>query len=121
MRLGAIELPLTCAGTLDPTQLGLEYWLAGMPANDPRKDVFDRRVQCYELVLDSLSVFENKAAHSEDQHALEEADAVHSYAYDLAISSSDQLFHATLYDWLIRHQLADDLLEVGYSFLTSFD
>lgn len=71
-------------------------------------------MRCYELVLDSLSVFETKSA-SEVDPAVAEPDNVRNYAYDLAFSSTDEMFHSTLYDWLIERQLADDLLEVSIS------
>lgn len=69
-------------------------------------------MRCYELVLDSLSVFENKPT-TEADPAVPEPDNVRNYAYDLAFNSTDEMFHSTLYDWLIERQLADDLLEVS--------
>lgn len=43
---------------------------------------------------------------------MEGAEAVRTHAYELAFSSDDELFHSTLYDWLISKGLADELLEV---------
>lgn len=84
-----------------------------MPSNDTRSELYKKRLSCYELVLDSLSVFETKCNEpTASAEALAEADAVRSHAYDLAFASKDQIFHSTLYDWLIIRQLADDLLEV---------
>jgi nuclear pore complex protein Nup155 len=77
-----------------------------MPSGDPREATYERRVQCYDLVLDSLSVFESKAGGDGDPNT------VQSHAYDLAFASSDGMFHSMLYDWLINRRLADDLLEV---------
>jgi nuclear pore complex protein Nup155 len=37
---------------------------------------------------------------------------VRSHAYELAFASEDEMFHSTLYDWLIEKGLADELLEV---------
>ncbi|GLB36074.1 putative non-repetitive/WGA-negative nucleoporin C-terminal [Lyophyllum shimeji] len=119
---GAVELPLTCAQVLDPENRGLEAWHAGMPQGDPRTELAEKRLRCYELVLDSLAVFEEKcntAKAPTNGHlpASADAEAVRSHAYELAFGSDDEFFHSTLYDWLIGRGLADDLLEMRPAFL----
>jgi Nuclear pore complex subunit len=113
-----MELPLTCAQISDPDNVGLEYWYAGSPANDPRFGLYERRLRYYDLVLDSLIVFEASSANSKISAAtagavaLDDPETVRSHAYELAFSSEDEMFHSTMYDWLIDRQLADELLEV---------
>ncbi|KAG6862386.1 hypothetical protein C0995_011826 [Termitomyces sp. Mi166 len=119
---GAVELPLTCAQISDPDNIGLEAWHAGLPAGDPRTTFIQKRLRCYDLVLDSLTVFENKCSTNkgaERQDVLHQGDpeAVRSHAYELAFASEDEVFHSTLYDWLINRGLADDLLEMCPTFL----
>ncbi|KAG6912027.1 hypothetical protein DXG01_000275 [Tephrocybe rancida] len=120
---GAVELPLACAQASDSDNIGLEAWHAGLPASDPRTSFAERRLRCYDLVLDSLTVFENKctpAKKSAEQDALHlqsDPEAVRSHAYELAFASEDEVFHSTLYDWLIDRGLADDLLEMRPTFL----
>ncbi|KAG6818004.1 hypothetical protein H0H87_009159 [Tephrocybe sp. NHM501043] len=120
---GAIELPLTCARALDPDNIGLEAWHAALPAGDPRTPFAQKRLRCYDLVLDSLTVFENKCAKtkpSAEEDALylqSDPEVVRSHAYELAFASEDEVFHSTLYDWLIDRGLADDLLEMRPTFL----
>ena len=75
-------------------------------------------MQCYDLVLDSLAVFEEqvikdsapvgppKAASNDD------ADTVRNHAFELAFASEDEMFHSALYEWFISRSLADELLEV---------
>jgi nuclear pore complex protein Nup155 len=112
---GAVELPLSCAQALDPDNLGLEYWYAACPPNDTRKEYCDKRLKCYDLVLHSLSVFEEQASQSasaQGSNAIDDPEAIRSHAYDLAFSSEDEMFHSTLYDWLINRGLADELLAV---------
>ena len=109
---GAIELPLICAQVFDQDNLGFEYWQSGSTTEDQRRVAYEKRLQCYELVLDSLSVFEQ----TNDSPDLE---AVKAQAYDISFMSEDPMFHSTLYEWLIGRQLADDLLEVGGDLLTS--
>ncbi|KIK33719.1 hypothetical protein CY34DRAFT_813422, partial [Suillus luteus UH-Slu-Lm8-n1] len=117
---GAVELPLSCAQALDPDNLGLEYWYAACPPNDTRKEYCDKRLKCYDLVLHSLGVFEEQApqkASVQGPNAIDDPEAVHSHAYDLAFSSEDEMFHSTLYDWLINRGLADELFAMRPPFL----
>jgi nuclear pore complex protein Nup155 len=115
---GAIELPLYCAQAQDSDNAGMECWHANSSDQDPRYPLYKLRLQCYDLVLDSLSVFEEnctKAQASSGVPALEDPEAIRSHAYELAFASEDEMFHSTLYDWLIGRNLADDLLEVRFS------
>ncbi|KAJ7125656.1 nucleoporin [Mycena crocata] len=111
---GAIELPLTCARIVDADNIGLQCWASGQPPNE----LYDFRSRCYALVLDSLTVFEEKAAAAAGTSVpSEDPEVVRSHAYELSFSSEDEMFHSTLYDWLIHRQLADDLLEMRPAFL----
>lgn len=109
---------MTCARVFDPDNAGLEHWHAGLPPQDPRAEFSERRLQCYDLVMDSLTVFEEKCTEARTSTAdngiaaLDDPETVRSHAYELAFSSDDEMFHSTLYDWLINRKLADDLLEV---------
>jgi len=120
MSPGAVELPLSCAHVLDPDNIGLEFWCAGSPTNDPRSEFCEKRLQCYDLVLDSLAVFEEKSASSTTTNGParmglgDDPETVRSHAFELSFSSQDEMFHSTLYDWLIGRSLADELLEVPF-------
>jgi nuclear pore complex protein Nup155 len=99
----------------DSDNTGLEHWYAGSPQNDPRQEQANKRMQCYDLVMDSLSVFEKKCGASQSTQilpVLDNPETVRSHAYELAFASADEMFHSVLYDWLIGRGLADDLLEV---------
>ncbi|KAJ7492694.1 nucleoporin [Mycena latifolia] len=111
---GAVELPLTCAVIVDADSIGLQCWASGQPPNE----LSEYRSRCYALVLDSLTVFEEKAsAAAANIMPSEDPEVVRSHAYELSFSSEDEMFHSTLYDWLIHRQLADDLLEMRPAFL----
>lgn len=109
---GAIELPLHCAQARDVDGQGQEYWHSvadpSAPSSDVRKEFWDWRAKCYDLVLDSLEAFEQKGTKGE------EAERVRVHAYELAFASADEIFHSRLYDWLIARGLADELLEVRW-------
>lgn len=113
---GAVELPLTCAQVQDLDNAGLDCWHANADKTDPRYPLAEQRAQCYELVLDSLTVFEDKCNKAQTATtgipALNDPETIRSHAYELAFASEDEMFHSTLYDWLIGRNLADDLLEV---------
>ena len=126
---GAILLPLTCAKVLDPDNVGLEHWHTsaastqtpgtdGSAMEDPRASFAQKRMQCYDLVKDSLMFFEEKCNVQAKKHTttppLDDPEAVRNHAYELAFASDDEMFHSVLYDWLIERGLADDLLEVRY-------
>lgn len=105
---GAVELPLYCAQVFDLDGQGAEHWGAGCPPNDPRAEHWQRRQHCYDLVLDSLEQFEELAKKTPS----DDLEAVRTHAYALAFASEDEMFHSTLYDWLIQRGLADELLEM---------
>jgi len=113
---------LICRQVQDTDNAGLECWHAGSPANDPRLELVSQRVRCYDLVLDSLTVFEDNctkvqpAATTGTVPPLNDPETVRSHAYELAFASEDEMFHSTLYDWLIGRGLADDLLDVGLQY-----
>ncbi|GAW06088.1 nucleoporin [Lentinula edodes] len=117
---GAIDLPLVCARVFDPDNIGIDYWRSGANSDGRPRSAFERRMQCYELILDSLSVFEqqgNEPITVQNAPSAEEHETVKDYAYQLSFSSDDEMFHSTLYDWLISRHLADDLLEIRPPFL----
>ena len=112
-RTGAVELPLFCAQVFDTDLQGQEYWIAGCPANDPRAQFWERRRHCYELVLDSLLVFEERCVPGKQSAGqIDDPDTVRGHAYELAFACEDEMFHSTLYEWLISRGMADELLEV---------
>ena len=115
-----MELPLRCAQTVDPDSVGREYWHEGSTdASDPRAKFWELRKKCYDLVLQSLQHFEDKSTGSSRTPVTGQTDdpeVARSHAYELAFSSEDELFHSTLYDWLISRGLADELLEVSAPF-----
>ena len=97
---------------MDPDNIGLEHWLVGAPLNDSRSEYSDRRIRCYDLVLDSLNVFEEKCVKAAPDASINDPETVRTHAHELAFASVDEMFHSTMYDWLIDRGLADELLEV---------
>ncbi|TCD69902.1 hypothetical protein EIP91_005726 [Steccherinum ochraceum] len=109
---GAVELPLHCADVEDSDQQGRGFWHSGCPPNDIREPLWQARLRCYDLVLDSLSVFEEQCGKVPSSGGLDDPETVRTHAYELAFASEDEMFHSVLYDWLIQRGLADELLEM---------
>lgn len=55
---GAIELPLKCAAELDPNDKALDYVRDGRHPADPRKALYESRLECYSCVTQALGMFD---------------------------------------------------------------
>ena len=106
---GVIELSLRCAACVDEDNTGLSYWAEGLPANDPRSAALQRRQQCYDLILHSLSIFDEQCS---KEPLRQDFEVIRNHAYDLCFSSEDPAFHSHLYEWMVQQGMTDILLEV---------
>ena len=102
---------------VDPNNVARATWDSELLGTHPRSEAVERRLRCYDLVMDSLTTFEEKCSNEKIPETRGDAETVRSHAYELAFASEDEMFHSTLYDWLIGRGLADDLLEVRYAVL----
>lgn len=134
--VGAIDLPLKCARDWDVNNLGQGYHEDGEREGDSRKPYFDRRMDGYACVFETLSAFDQMldaevagrstpngqrlASSTPKLDVLkclcadfgETIDAVRTNAYNQALSSDDALFHHSFYDWLLERRMNDQLLLV---------
>jgi nuclear pore complex protein Nup155 len=63
-------LPLQCANDWDSDLQGRDYWLAGAGSGlDPRREAYESRTKCYDLVLASLKVFDDRLASATSEAA----------------------------------------------------
>ena len=103
---GVVELPQRRAQMADLDYVGRGYWHEGSTdVSDPKAKFWDRRKRCYDLVLQSLQAFKDRSAKPSETPGTgrtDEAAVARSHAYELAFPSKDELFHSTLYNWLIR-------------------
>lgn len=95
---------------MDANNVAFDVWYSGSATTEENKAICELRHGCYDLVLDSLQVFEEKHAASADSR---DQEAVRTHAFELAFASDDEIFHSALYDWFIERGMVDDLLEVG--------
>ncbi|CAE6434276.1 unnamed protein product [Rhizoctonia solani] len=111
---GAVQLPLQCAKDWDLDNHGRDYWLSERLSGDERREAYKLRKDCYKLVTETLSVFDDAYEQSQGKEdgSASDAEAVRKNAYQLALGSDDPMFHAEFYDWLVSQGRTDDLLEI---------
>lgn len=126
---GAVELPLQCALAWDGENLAAEWGPPGpasadIPASslvlhtggrDPAtqlRRVWEGRMQCYDLVLESLKAFDQLVQKATAENEMRERVAERDEAFGIALSSTDRMWHSRLYDWMIEKGLTDALLQV---------
>jgi len=117
MPTGVVDLPLKCAREWDVDGLGHAYWEAGCPAGDAREEYYRKRAACYRLVVDALQTFNQQyqaVIHGPDRIIADELRVLTETAYGLALSSTDDAFHAFLYDSMIASGQKDDLVQVRF-------
>jgi hypothetical protein len=56
--LGAVELPLRCAAEADPQDKASDFVRDGQHQSDPRKALYDARMECYSCVIEALAMFD---------------------------------------------------------------
>ncbi|KAF9114226.1 hypothetical protein BGX27_011428 [Mortierella sp. AM989] len=110
---GAVELALSCAQDIDPSNKAAGYVKDGMNSKDIRAEQYAQRVICYEnavTVLKELGVDSVQGPFS-------------SFAFhtlETALQFDDSLFHTYLYDWLLSHNRADYLLEISSPYIEEY-
>jgi nuclear pore complex protein Nup155 len=128
---GAVELPLQCALAWDGENLAAEWGPPGpasadIPASSlvvhlgaggrdqgtQLRSVWERRMQCYDLVLESLKAFDELVQKATAENEVRERVAERDEAFSIALSSADRMWHSRLYDWMIEKGLTDALLQV---------
>ncbi|KAK9246709.1 Nup133 N terminal like-domain-containing protein [Lipomyces tetrasporus] len=133
---GAIEVVLKAAKEADRGNLALGYVSDGLPALDPREELYKVRAQCYNLVFDicedvDAKVAESEASQQQQQQLLTPGGTTQTLAplpitalqtetYVVAYSSRDELFHYWFYDWFVSRGLANRLLEVDTPYIESY-
>ncbi|KAK9465353.1 Nup133 N terminal like-domain-containing protein [Lipomyces arxii] len=123
---GAVEVTLKAAIESDRGIVAISYYIDGMPPNDPRADLYNKRLQCYNLVFTTLSDIDERARkESESTQQILPTTVlpmknIQDAAYKTAFASRDQLFHYLLYDWYVERGLAERLLDLDLPFIEPY-
>jgi len=119
---GAIQLALDVAQESDRANQALAWLRDDYPENDARKEAFERRKRCYDLVHAIIQVVDDSTMQSPQMldgqytaSAKRKAEA-----YDVIDNSNDEVFQNNLYDWYMSQGWSDRLLETTSSFVISY-
>lgn len=134
---GVVDLCLSVASQRDPTGRALHYYKNNEPAEDHQGYMaFTARMECYRVLLNQLdqlvgtgaappaspSVPTRPGPPTPPPQTLPSTDAT-QYAnqmINLIVSSTDELAHVTLYQWLVDTNRTDRLLSLSSHYLETF-
>ncbi|GAM84325.1 hypothetical protein ANO11243_023190 [Dothideomycetidae sp. 11243] len=119
---GAIQLCLDVAQEADRANRALSWVRDNSPAEDPRKDAFERRRSVYELIFAIMGAMDgvlDEANMSPDgpSHLLATRQAE---AYSVINSSPDEVFQTTLYDHYLANSQAARLLDLSSPYVVPY-
>lgn len=97
--VGATEVALAAATERDPAHLALGYIREGKPVGDPREHAYKTRYAAYELIL---------------------ATGLPDPVLKIGLASPDEVWHFTLYDWLLEHNQAQRLASAGTPYIQAY-
>lgn len=119
---GAIQLCLVVAGQKDRAKRALGWLKDGMPDNDPRRESFDARKRCYDLVFATIQALDEQTATAPQTMDGQSTVAAKrkAEAYDVVNTSEDAVFQTCLYDWYVSNGQADRLLEVDTQYVVDY-
>lgn len=124
--LGAIKLCLKVAQEWDRGNQALS-WIRdkndpSVDPNDVRKESFDKRTACYDLVLRVIEAVDeayNKQGPVPDD-VVSLVTRRKFEAYEQINNSDDEVFQNYLYDWYMRQGWAERLLEINSPFVVEY-
>ncbi|PGG98028.1 hypothetical protein AJ80_09597 [Polytolypa hystricis UAMH7299] len=119
---GAIQLSLRVATDSDKANRALSWLMDGRPAEDPRQASYQAREQCYHLVYRVILAVDQMSGQDPgfiDGHYTAIARRKNE-AYDVILSSQDEVFLSSLYDWYLSRGWSDRLLELKTPFVVTY-
>ncbi|ELU06399.1 hypothetical protein CAPTEDRAFT_198384 [Capitella teleta] len=135
---GVVDLTLTAASKRDPQGLALHFYKNNEPSEDSHGlHAYSARMDCYKCITETLDyLLQTSMSHPQapsvphspgpapppDPNRLTNAQAQNyvEEVFALALKSEDELFHVHLYEWLIRNNLTEKLLEIKSAFLEPY-
>lgn len=119
---GAIQICLTVAHEKDKSKRALAWIRDGKPIDDEREKAFQTREQCYEQIFYTIAELERATANAPEaidgRYTLETKRR--NEAYDLINSSDDVVFLTCLYDWYVREDQAERLLDINNPYVVEY-
>ncbi|RMZ85308.1 hypothetical protein DV738_g115, partial [Chaetothyriales sp. CBS 135597] len=119
---GAIQLALRVAYERDKANDALSWLVDGKPEPDKRKEKYDERRRCYDLIHDIvLAVDKSIEAEPTFVEGRPTMAAVRrNEAYEVIARSNDEAFLTNLYDWYLSQGWQDRILATESSFIVKY-
>ncbi|PSN41988.1 Nuclear pore complex protein 155 [Blattella germanica] len=129
--VGILELALTCAAKLDPQNVALHFYKNREPPEDTEGyQAYIKRMECYKQVISVMDqLYEQRASRAvtpgvpqgpmsplpvdTTQTSLSEGPDEVKRLVGQALTSSDELMHVAVYEWLVSRQQTSELLLVS--------
>jgi len=127
--VGAVRLCVSAAKAADPEQFALNTVKSSSTNSDPiGMQAFQSRAEIYRIVFDILDNYVILAATSQSPALRGTEDRISpALAQNRAdemvhavLTSDDEMFHISLYNWLLEKKQFDRLLEIKHPYLDSF-
>lgn len=127
--VGAVRLCVSAAAAADPEKLGLDTIRTNAGMGDSiGMQAYQTRAEIYRIVFDLLDNYVQLASTNqspllrsvEDRISPQTAQLCAEETIHAILSSDDEVFHISLYNWLLEKKQFDRLLEIKHPYLDSF-
>ncbi|CCH44720.1 Nucleoporin [Wickerhamomyces ciferrii] len=136
----AIKFALNISNALDKGNLANQYILDGKLKNDDRVKYYNKRIEIFEIVFQLLEKIDkltieanfNQQQQQEDDFDkfgfLEDSNnnfitdfiKLRDFSYEVAFKFNDKLFHYEFYDWFLKQDISERLLEIDTPFILEY-
>ncbi|KAI9710083.1 MAG: hypothetical protein M1820_002885 [Bogoriella megaspora] len=119
---GAVQLCLDVANAHDPSNRALAWIREGSSDMDPKKDIYEARKRCYELIYTIIEAVDRASANDPGtaDGILTPTGRRKAEAYDVINLSEDEVFQFNLYDWYLSRGLSDRILETRSPYVVKY-
>ncbi|CAI4060434.1 Nup157p SKDI_05G1850 [Saccharomyces kudriavzevii IFO 1802] len=120
-----IEFLLRLADGIDKTNQAQEYVSEGCKVNDPRKVLYDKRIDIYNLIFGILKSVDSNTSikHSGSMAKITISSPTLSLkekVYSVILNSNNEFFHFCFYDWLVANKRQDEILQLDSRFVLTY-
>ena len=119
---GAIQLALKVAHEHDKANEAMSWQTDGRPDPDPRKEKFEKRSKCYDLIHDVIVAVDQSTANEPTflDGRPTPVGVRRIEAYEVISRSSDKMFLTNLYDWYLAQGWQDRVLDTRSTFIVEY-
>lgn len=127
--VGAVRLCASAAKAADPDKVALDTVKTQSASSDPMGvQAFQTRAEIYRIVFELLDSYVHQASTSQSRLVKGANNGLSPHAAQLCaeetihaiLTCDDEMFHISLYNWLLEKRQFDRLLEIKHPYLDSF-